>query len=785
MVDRNENAGPIEGLRVIELGASPAVSYCGKLLADLGAEVIKFVPSGGDTASPIAEIHANTGKRLVRSDPTESRDLDALRELLASAHAVMDGAEGPWVAMRNLCAERSRELVWCTITPFGSSGPYSAFKAVHLNVFHAGGEGHLLPSGEGFLNFPHRAPLQVGGGMAYADAGANAAIAVLAAIRAQARSGRGQFIDVSAQESQLTLNRTRLSRFNRDGVEMRRSGPPYPGAGMFRCRDGWIQMLGANNDYWEKLSQSTDGKVFDDERFRSVDSRARNADALRAVLADWCAARDKREVVSILTPFGFAVGPFNDADELLASEQLAHRRFFQTVTDSSGRSHRLPGVPYHFSKTPVVLRAPQWIADGELSFQSSKSVTRARSGAGAQRKAARPLAGIRVLDFSWAAAGPYATMLLALLGAEVIKVESLKRPDPARRGFLADYGGIDESPNFNELNLNKKSFQVDLSNPRGIDLVRRLLPLCDIVIDNFRPGVMKRLGLDAESILAIHPRMIIGSSSGNGAAGPSSLAAGLASIFSAAGGLSEQTGYADGPPTEIGESTDYRSGNALAIAVLAALHHRDRTGEGQYIDLSSTEVVIANAPGPLLDRLAGTSNDLRGRMGNRHPCWAPHNVYACSGADEWISIAVCSEAEWAALCGLVGCARWVDEYPSAASRKQAEDTIDAAIEAWTRARSAEDAFLILQKAGIACAPSFTNRELAGDPHLESRHVFTDVIHPVIGTHRVMRAPWVFEDAAMCSIDRHGPLIGQDNQYVLQDLLQLSASERESLAEVLC
>ena len=754
-------------------------------MSDLGAEVLKFVSPAGDVMSPIEEIYSNTGKHLLRSDWAASVNRGPMRDLIGAADVVIEGSYAPASAIRDLRKERRGSQVWCAITPFGSSGPYSAFKAVHLNVFHAGGEGHLLPSGEGYVNFPHRAPLQIGGGMGDADAGANAAVAILAGVRAKTHSGRGQFIDVSGQESQLTLNRTRLSRFNKDGIEMRRTGPPYPGAGMFRCRDGWIQMLGANNEYWERLSQSAEGKIFDDERFRTPDSRSGNAESLRMVLGEWCVARTKREVVSILTPFGFAVGPFNSADELLASEQLAHRRFFQTVTDSSGKNYRLPGVPYQYSKTPVVLRAPQSIVDGHITFRTPAAAGPAPGDARAHQPVARPLAGIRVLDFSWAAAGPYATMLLALLGAEVIKVESLRRPDPARRGFLADYGGINKSPNFNELNLNKKSFQIDLSNPRGMDLVRRLLPLCDIVVDNFRPGVMKRLGLDAESILKTHPRMIIGSSSGNGATGPSSLAAGLASIFSAAGGLSEQTGYADGPPTEIGESTDYRSGNALAIAILAALHHRDRTGEGQSVDLSSTEVVIANAPGPLLERLTGTTGDLQGRMGNRHPRMSPHNVYPSSGADEWISIAVCSAEEWSSLCRLLGKTAWTTKYPSAASRKLAEDRIDEAIGEWTRSRSARDAFLILQDEGIACGPSFTNRELALDPHLESRGVFVDVEHPVIGRHRVMRAPWVFEDAGMCRIDGHGPLIGQDNEYVLQDLLGLHPSEVASLADVLC
>ncbi len=215
-----------------------------------------------------------------------------------------------------------------------------------------------------------------------------------------------------------------------------------------------------------------------------------------------------------------------------------------------------------------------------------------------------------MLDFTWAAAGPYATCLLALLGADVVKVESTRRPDPARRGFLADYGGINRSPNFNEINLDKRSFQVDLSQADGLDLVHRLVDWADVVVDNFRPGVMARFGLDAEALLERRPELLVVSSSANGSTGPDALAAGLASIFGATGGLSEQTGYLDGPPTEIGESTDYRSANALAVAILAALLHRARTGQGQHVDLASREVVAASSPDALLAHqlgVAGTS----------------------------------------------------------------------------------------------------------------------------------------------------------------------------------
>jgi crotonobetainyl-CoA:carnitine CoA-transferase CaiB-like acyl-CoA transferase len=293
---------------------------------------------------------------------------------------------------------------------------------------------------------------------------------------------------------------------------------------------------------------------------------------------------------------------------------------------------------------------------------------------------------------------------------------------------------------------------------------------------------MRRFGLDGATLLERYPQMIVGSSSGNGSTGPAALTAGLASIFSAAGGLSEQTGYPDGPPTEIGESTDYRSGNAFVLAILAALIHRDRTGLGQAIDLSSTEAVAAIAPDALLAHFTGA--DAPARRGNAHDRHAPHGLYPAAGEDEWISIAVTSEDEWRGLCRLLDRPDLAGEHATPQARKAAEARLDAVIADWTRARGAREAFLALQAHGVPSAPCLTNKQLAEDPHLAARGVFVDVEHPVIGPQRVMGPPWRFSESGVCSIRRHGPRLGEDNDYVLAELRGLSADERAALSTAL-
>lgn len=527
-----------------------------------------------------------------------------------------------------------------------------------------------------------RPPIQAGADLAEYDARWNAAIAALAAMYDRLRTGRGQRLDVSIQEAELTLNRTRLSRFNNDGVVLRRDAGRYGPMGMMRCRDGWVQLVGMTQDQWDALAASPEAGALADPRIATTASRAENPELAVAAIRAWCEARDKNDVVRILAPLGTPVGAYATPRDLLGSEQLAHRGFFREIDDGRGGRVRVPGPPYRFSASPAEVRPPPRLGSSAGFSRDQPDKPHLPPG--------RALEGIRVLDFTWAAAGPYATLLLALLGAEVIKVESTRRPDPARRGFLADYGGINRSPNFNELNLNKRSFQVDLSKPQGLALAHRLAAWADVVIDDFRPGVMARFGLDAASLLPRRPDLVVVSSSANGSTGPEAMAAGLAGIFGATGGLADQTGYADGPPTEIGESTDYRSGSALAVAVLAALLYRARTGQGQHVDLASREVVAGSAPDALLAEQLGVP--WPPRVGNGHREHAPHDVYPGRTHDDWVAVAVVDQDSWTSLCTALEREDWVQRYPTPASRAAAGADIDDAIRRWTRRLTARAAF---------------------------------------------------------------------------------------------
>jgi crotonobetainyl-CoA:carnitine CoA-transferase CaiB-like acyl-CoA transferase len=766
----------LDGWRVLEVADGVAASFCAKVLADLGADVVKVEPPEGHpsrwTAPRRADaapeepgggfLYVNTGKASVVVD-----DEARLRELATAADVIVtDRTAG---SSLNDLAEAA---ILVTITPFGMTGPYAHYRARHLTTFHSGGEGSILPSGTSFTQFPERAPVQIGSDIAEYDAGSNAAVAVLAACYHRLRTGRGQHIDVSAQESQLTLNRTRLSRFNNDGVTLGREGNRYGFMGMMACRDGFVQLVGMTPAQWDALAASPDASDLADPRFATAGARAEDMAAAAEAFRGWVAARPKAEVVRVLSALGAPVGAYARPGDLFASEQLAHREFFREVDDGRGGRLRIPGPPYRLSATPALVRPAPALG--------SATGFRDHGAAKAAVVAGRGLEGLHVLDFTWAAAGPYATCLLAMLGAEVVKVESTRRPDPARRGFLADYGGINRSPNFNEINMGKRSFQVDLSRPPGLALARRLaIEWADVVVDNFRPGVMARFGLDAATLLEHRPDIVVASSSANGSTGPDAMAAGLASIFGATGGLSEQTGYRDGPPTEIGESTDYRSANALAVGILAALLHRARTGEGQHVDVASREVVIGHSPDALLAHELGVAWDIR--VGNGHHDFSPHDVYPAAKRDDWVAVAVGNDRDWAGLCSVLGRPEWATEYVTVAARRAARDVIDGAVAAWMQRRSSAQATALLQAADVPAMAVMTNEALATDPHVAARAVFVDIDHPEIGRARVMRAPWLLSDLE-CPL-HHGPLMGQDNTYVLEALLGLPPAERDQLAEV--
>jgi len=394
------------------------------------------------------------------------------------------------------------------------------------------------------------------------------------------------------------------------------------------------------------------------------------------------------------------------------------------------------------------------------------------------------LAGVRIADFTWVWAGPYAIMLLAYLGAEVIKIESRGRADSARMGSITTgqvSSNLDASPVFNNVNLNKLGVSLDLSRPEGLELAKRIVRISDVAAENMRPGAMARLGLSYEALVQIKPDIIMLSSSAFGATGPYREYAGYAPHFSAFSGLAYATGYPDGEPNILTGATDIRSATTSAFAILAALNYRQRTGQGQYIDLSSSETLSVLIGDTIMDYTMNHREP--SRTGNRDTIMAPHNCYRCQGEDKWISIAVATDQEWEALCQAMGNPEWTrDElFSDAYSRWQNQEHLDRLIAQWTVNYSPYEVMERLQASGVAAVPSFDAEELFANPHLRERQVFTEVEHPVIGKQVVLNPPWKLS-ATPARVERASPLLGQHNEYVFGELLGMSKQEITKLME---
>lgn len=394
------------------------------------------------------------------------------------------------------------------------------------------------------------------------------------------------------------------------------------------------------------------------------------------------------------------------------------------------------------------------------------------------------LAGVRIADFAWAWAGAHAGTLLAFLGAEVIKIESRQRLDFARSRSITTgqrFEGTDHSLVFNDINLNKLGVQLNLDHPKGIELAKRIIAISDVFIQNWRPGAMDSYGLGYEVVKQVKPDIIYLSSSGRGSNGPAGRYLGVAPDFAAVSGVSYITGYPDAPPTELAGEIDLLSAYTSAFAILAALIHRQRTGEGQYIDVASADSISVLMGEVFLDYTM--NNRVQSRKGNRDELMAPHNCYRCKGDDKWVSIALSSDEEWNAFCSALGNPDWTKDskFSDAYRRWQNQDELDRLVEGWTSQFGPYEVMQILQQAGVAAIPSFNSQELYTNPHLNERDFWAEVEHPVIGRQTVAAPPWKLSSTP-AKIYRHGPLLGEHNQYVFGELLGLTDSEIQQLIE---
>jgi len=789
--------------RVLDLTDERGLA-CGCVLADLGADVIQVEPPQGSRArrlGPFLADEASPERSLswlayARNKRSLALDLDdpAARETLLG---LADGAdflvesEGPAaMAARGLgyddLAARNPSLVYVSITPFGPDGPKADYAATELIVHAASGA--MAVNGE-----PDRAPVRAGGVSAWTYAGFEAAGAALVAHLERVRTGRGQRVDISALLStNLAAAFTLLggqigsARATRNGGGLR-IGPIFapfvweaadgfvsltlmfggPGGAFLRRFLGWMRDEGALcEEDVERNWSATLRPVLAGQ----AEERAR-LDGLLASIASFLRARTKQELLDEAVARSLLLVPVSTIDDVLSSRQLAARDFWRDVEHGHlGATLRYPGPFVSLSRTPIRYRRPA-PRIGEHTQEILAEPPRARAevatepGAGEQ-----PLAGLKVLDFMWVMAGPHATRVLADYGATVIKVESASPMDLVRvlPPFYEGQPGAENSATFGSLNAGKRSLSLDLRNSDARKVVLDLVRWADVVTESFSPRAMKGLGLDYESLRAIKPDLIMLSTCLFGQTGPLSSMAGYGTMGAAVAGLVQPTGWPDRAPCgPFGPYTDWLAPRLTLPALLAALDHRRRTGQGQYIDQAQAESALHFLTTAVLD--CGANGRVLDRVANTDPQMAPHGVYPAAGDDEWVAIAARDDADWQRLCEATDRPELGSDarFASLEGRLDHSDALDAAIADWTRARAASVAERILQGAGVPAHAVVHGGNAGDEPQLRGH--FIEAAHAIRGRalvestrYRLSRSP--------ARVERAGPTIGQDNHAVLHDLL---------------
>ncbi len=796
----------LEGVKVVELGNMVAAAYATKLMADLGADVVKVEEPSGDVArrrGPFPGgvvdpeqsglfLSLNTNKRGVTLDL--SRQRDELLRLVAWADLVVHNYSPAEMAAHGINYEQFRvlnpRLVMCSITPFGLTGPHKDYKAHDLTLSHAGGWAWLSP---GALERAELPPLKAFGQQCEFQGGLAAATATLGAYYRALGTGIGEHIDLSIQAFIASFLEQAFVYYSYLGRVASRLGQRYMYPwGMYECQDGLIFIVVPEEDQWERLVELMGNPEWTTwEIFADRNGRIKNQDALKIYVEEWTRQWKVEDLFHAAQARRLCFAPVLTMAGLAQQEQLRVRNFFVEVSHPRAGKLTHLGQPYQLYEPWWRIRRPApLLGEHNAEVLSSQSlVGSAQSPIPSTQpltpNPSLPLQGIRVADFSWVWAGPYCTMHLAHLGAEVIKIESRAHLDLMRRLPIAPKGikpGFDSSGPFNQWNQGKKSLQLNLGKPEGIALAKDLILQCDVVVENFATGVMDALGLSYEELKKLKPDLIMVSISGYGHTGPLKDYMGYGPAIPPVTGLSALTGYPGGPPQELGVSIgDPNAGITAVAATCAALAARKRTGQGQYIDVAlwSAAAVLA-AEGWMEYSMNGAEPQ---RQGNRDAWMSPHNCFRCLGEDTWVTIACGTEDEWQALCRVMEQPQLAEDlrFRTAHDRKVHEDELEQLLTAWTTQHDRWEITRKLQAAGVAAFPSMSSKDLTEDTQLNGRGFFVRLPHPVVGIQTHTGIPWLLTNAPN-GVRSAAPLLGQHTDEVLRGVLGCTDEDIARLRE---
>jgi crotonobetainyl-CoA:carnitine CoA-transferase CaiB-like acyl-CoA transferase len=813
----------LEGLRVVEMVDSDA-SLAGKLLADLGAEVVKienprldcsrtqgpFLTGEGEKAQSIRWMACNLGKQSLQLNLDSQIGRSALAELVSVADIFFESTPPGYLARRGLDYSTLRRanpsLVMVSITPFGRSGPYSAFLGEDLILWAMGGM--LYVTGQ-----EDRPPVQISVPQAYLLAGAYAALAAMIANTYCRRTGQGQHVDLSVQACIPWVAQTAPDYWPCFKSIQRRGGtgwtiPSEVERGglrrttIWRCRNGHVCAYLIAGGPAEKMNSAL-FQWMRDEGFKPPDAegiswdyfdmrrvKQSTVDRIENEVARFFRGFDKEHLFTEGQKRGVMVYPVTDIGEVLNNVHLKSRNYWSYISALNGHRLKVPSQWVHFSLTslnearpvPELDQHSDSLKERWKNASMRKSVEPSRINRPVPKQ---PFEGLLVADFSWAVAGPLTTKYFAEHGATVVRVEScdLKSTDIVRAvpPYYGDNPSLESSGLFHRLNVNKLSMSLDLGTPEGRELARRLAIRADVLVENFRPGVMKKWGLDYNSLSLQNPALIYLSSTNLGQTGPLSSYGGFGNLLTAYAGFYSLTGWPDGEPTPLpGAYSDYITPILSGLALMAALRHRDLTGHGQHIDISQMECSLQMLCLPLMYQ--ASSGTKWPRMGNRSLYACPHGVFPCLGQDKWCAISIQSDQQWQALKDALGKPEALesDRFSTDADRVQNQGDLEEEIGKITSAMPAEQLMWSLQEHGVPAGLVATSEDLFMDPQLNRRGYYQKMQHPLIGDLWIMQSPPVFDRTPQL-MKRHAPCLGQDNQFVCQEILGMELTEIKDFA----
>jgi crotonobetainyl-CoA:carnitine CoA-transferase CaiB-like acyl-CoA transferase len=779
-------ASPLDGYTVVDLSSGIAGAYCTKLLVDGGADVVKVEAPEGDSlrgwsASGATIAPGDDGalfsflacsKQSVVADPDVAADVAMVERLLAGADAVV-WSRGSTVAELDALSpgeisRRHPHLVVTAITPFGLDGPWHDRPATEFTL--QAWSGGAIGIGRGS---PDRAPVHVGGQVGDWISGAYAAAMTLAFRARSLRDGYGELIDLSMMEAQiLCLTYYPVTYFEILGKPWRSERRPTV-PGVAQAADGLVALGCGTAQQWHDLCAMSGHDEWIDEQSQLTITEQSNLHAEE--LYEWLLEQRVDDVRDLASAFRIPNSPVGNGANVTTMDHFVERDAFIT---NPRDGFVQPSHPYRLSSGTLRRPAPAPRL-GEHTDSARTSARAPRAVPTRDRDPDRlPFSGLRVLDMTTFWAGPSCTHVLGMLGAELIHLESTPRPDGTRliAGIPASVDlWWERSPIFSALNTNKKSLTLDFQTDRGRELLRRLIPTCDVIVENFTPRVIDQLGLDFASVRALRDDVIMLRMPGFGLDGPWRENPAFAYIIEDASGLSWLTGYPDRNPYEPYSVGDPNAGVHALNALVLALEHRRRTGEGVLVEAAMVDAALNIAAEQVIEHSAYGA--LLQRAGNRGPMAAPQNIYRCAGLDEfgredcWVAIAVATDGQWEALREAIGRPEWAMAglLADVAGRRANHDAIDERLAAWCLPRTGDDIVETLWAAGVPVAKVMQPHRQAELPQLIHRQFFEQVGHPVnvAASHstlpvRLSSGPDQFHRGP-------APLLGEHNRELLREM----------------